>query len=321
MKTTIKEQIENYRQTSFYHSLQKNSLATYNSTLKLMDAIIGGFELESSTGLPMGYSDTCPDSTTSSPSKDGTATNLYAKPRSPMQNAVALRRSLEQSNITNPRKNSLVAMLGVVLRASVATGMIESSSNFSALVEPFRAERRRGNPFTKDEVEKLWRVARKDDRIYANWVRFLFYSGLRKAEFISILVEDKQEGFVKVNNLKYHEKGKTARLIPLTIPQILECVDYAKSYHTKQSTTMFTTRLGKPINKDYVAIKIDDVLDRYGFGKRELRDARRGIITAMHSKGYDIKAIADYIGHKDIRTTTRYVVKSMEEKANTFIGV
>ena len=136
---------------------------------------------------------------------------------------------------------------------------------------------------------------------------FMFYSGLRKSEIITL----KKENFdFKNTECKvYIKKTKEERLIPLTEKIMRMIIEY--SYDHPSETNIFDINEAQI---DYICSKIAGNY-KIKFHPHSLRHS-----MAMHMKkmGFDLQDIGLLLGHKNINSTLRYAKADIKEIKNKF---
>lgn len=239
-----------------------------------------------------------------------------------MQIAVALSRSrshvdfwfkaIVAAKTSDYQKGRLVLFLKLLYRSHNLGQLVESLK----LPMDMRPTRGEAHPLTKEQVIQVQYVEDPRWKTYAVYVAFCFYSGMRPSEVRALKWTDIGEKFITVLGSKDRQKGVPSRLIPI-IPDLRWCLEHCK---TLDSNWVFVSLKRRPLNKDVVCQKVNDIFTELGINA-VLYDTRRGIATELVRKGESLLNVANLLGHKSTRTTEKYVRLSMEEKALTYKGV
>lgn len=99
-------------------------------------------------------------------------------------------------------------------------------------------------------------------------------------------------------------KGKKARSVPLNAELLFELERLVKG--RKHSDLIFIWNR-KPVDHDTFADWFDDEVARWGGRRITFHGLRHTAATLMLLAGVDVKSLQDIMGHKDIKTTMKYV--------------
>jgi integrase len=240
----------------------------------------------------------------------------------PMQMPVAVARSrshkdfwetkIMAADVTPYEKARLVLFLKMLYRAMGLGDLVETVK----LPKDMRHERGDANPLTKEKVFRILEIEKPELRTYAKFLAFLFYTGMRPSEAMALKWTEVSEKYITVMGSKGRVKGIPSRMVPV-LPELVEIIAYCKSLG---SDWVFVSALRRPLNKFTVCEKRQEIFNLCGI-KGVTYDARRGLATSMFRAKYQMREIADILGHKDTRTTEAYIRLTMEEKAANFKGV
>jgi integrase len=179
--------------------------------------------------------------------------------------------------------------------------------------------------YTKQQIEMLWSKAdTHKDKCYANFMRFMFYTGCRVSEVINLKWGNIRDGYINIVGGKRKEEGEISRKIKI-IPELEECIKYARKIAFRPELMgeyIFVTASQKiRINIVFMRQVIKELCMKCGITYKELRCVRRGLATSMVKAGYDIYTIKAQLGHSNIQTTQRYITPTLEETADLYKGV
>ncbi len=151
---------------------------------------------------------------------------------------------------------------------------------------------------------------------------FLWYTGVRARELITIRLEDvdMDNGLVYVSQSKTETGLREIGVHPALRPILLE---YLRVSSNIRKTTdniypeLFLNKWGKPISSRTLIFLVDKVQKRLGtnFG---CHDFRRAFVTNVFNKSKDIVLAQEMAGHADISTTRGYILSNPDENARKF---
>ena len=153
-----------------------------------------------------------------------------------------------------------------------------------------------------EELEQL--KSFKSERNKATYIRnnlifdFLFYSGLRVSELVSIKHSDWD---TKNETLKVHGKGNKVRYIFLT-PWLIN------NFKANSEAYLFTNLKQEKLYPLVIRQIISQRVKKAGFTKLITPHSfRRSFATWMHRKGSNLTTIQFLLGHDSITTTEKYI--------------
>lgn len=245
-----------------------------------------------------------------------------------MENAMQIRVALDRSRIhtdfwydaivhsdvTPYQKGRLITICKIVYRSHNMGNLVDS------LKLPTKQRHTRGeaHPLTQEKVQAVLGIENRVDlRTYAVFVAFAFYTGMRPSEIRNLKWADVGPEFITVMGSKHRQEGVASRMIPI-LPEIQELLAFCRSLG---SAWVFVSHKGKPLNKDIVCAKTQEIYALVGIKNATLYDARRGIATELFRREQPLQKIAYLLGHQSTRTTEKYVRLSMEEKARCYKGL
>ena len=233
-------------------------------------------------------------------------------------------KKLNNMKVSNAAKNSYLAVLKIVYRWAENEGQIDRSP--VDRMKKFVSFPDKQEAYTQEEVEKIWESAEtRNEKIYANTFRALFYTGCRPQELIDLLWNDVDlnKGLISIRSAKRREKGAISRKCNI-INEVEQCITRAESYHEynrRADFNVFRAPRGGKIDMGTLRSTIKLLCQKCVVPYKQLRNTRSGLGTAMIKKGYSLYDIQHTLGHKKISTTEGYLRESLEDKASRFKGL
>lgn len=194
-------------------------------------------------------------------------------------------------------------------------------------------EKKETKPFTKAEIEELWRRSENNEKIYVCALRFMFYTGCRPSEIYNLKWRnvDLQNNYISIIGAKRREKDKVSRKCKI-VQEAMECLiwisentvcrgKYKNFWSQDPEWHVFRGFRGEKLNSCYMGRVIKKALRRAEMESREIRQTRSGLATEMIRNNYPIHVVQAQLGHKSIGTTARYINQTLEEKAEMYKGV
>lgn len=173
-----------------------------------------------------------------------------------------------------------------------------------------RIKSRKPVPLTEEETEKLLSFhAAKFIDIRDHALLELLYSGLRITEALAVTPADinAQDGYVKVTS----GKGGCERVVPVGKKAIETLGRYMDARADRFSTSLpcfFVSYRGKPLTRTAFWLRLKTLARRAGIRKRLYPHLlRHGFATDMLSRGCDLKALQEMLGHASLATTSIYL--------------
>ncbi|MDD4308771.1 MAG: tyrosine recombinase XerC [Candidatus Cloacimonetes bacterium] len=171
--------------------------------------------------------------------------------------------------------------------------------------------------FTEEEVRSLLAIPDTSSRFGLRnraILETLYSSGLRLMELAGIKLNDLN---IKSGLLRVRGKGNKERIVPVGSHALEAINEYLKirgSFITAETNTLFLTKSGKAFDTK----QLDIILKRYfeliarakGYTPHSLRHS---FATHMLSRGADLRAIQELLGHSLLSTTEVYTHVSLED--------
>ena len=171
--------------------------------------------------------------------------------------------------------------------------------------------------FTEEEVLTLLAIPDTSSRFGIRnraILETLYSSGLRLMELAGIKLNDLN---IKKGLLRVHGKGNKERIVPVgshALAAINEYLNVRKSFIIADTEVLFLTKGGKAFDTK----QLDIILKRYfelvarakGYTPHALRHS---FATHMLSRGADLRAIQELLGHSLLSTTEVYTHVSLED--------
>ena len=223
-----------------------------------------------------------------------------------------------RAGLSNGTQNRYCASISIIFKKAEKLGFIEAYPKFSWKTESA------GRPrfFNDDEVKKLDNFFRTDNH-YSRyfWLKdFLtigLYTGMRLSEILllkdgvaKIMSDEKGDEFIRL------PKGKTkngeSRDVPIYYhPDLVAAVhrvvatDFVYNHHIFHKAWRKARRLIAPGDKDFT-----------------FHVTRHTCASNLANKqNTNLKVIAEYLGHRSINTTTKYVHASHDAKKQALAGL
>lgn len=164
-----------------------------------------------------------------------------------------------------------------------------------------------------DEVERLLEAGSRNE----TWPRdralivLAYRSGLRCAEILALLPKDLDvaRGTVSV----HHGKGDKARVValdPMAWAQLAEWMQLRATWSIEESSPLFCTRHGGPINSRQVRAMFARRSRKAKIDKHAHPHAmRRTMASEMAAEGIPLIDISGALGHSNVATTNTYLKK------------
>lgn len=178
---------------------------------------------------------------------------------------------------------------------------------FNGLKSP-KLEKKLPTVLTKEEVKKLLNVI--ENPKHKLLVEFLYSSGLRVSECVSLRVDD-LDLKEKMGKIK-HGKGNKERYIILSDNLILHLEEYLKN--KKDTTNYIFSVNNRPITARQAQKVVKESAKKAGIKKRVFCHAlRSSFATHLLEAGTDIRIIQELLGHSNLSTTQIYTKVSTQQ--------
>lgn len=168
----------------------------------------------------------------------------------------------------------------------------------------FKREKRLPRYHSRNEITRIlsavtartdnWSKLKDRDQLI---IKLLAYTGLRRAELVSLRCRDIRDGFLTV----YHGKGEKDRVIPLTRELTSGMLEYIQERGLAPSDRLFT------MTADRLYRLVKGYARRAGIDDLSPHGLRHYFATRLVEKGAAISALQELLGHADISTTAVYL--------------
>lgn len=218
--------------------------------------------------------------------------------------------------------NRRLSSVSGLCRMAVKFGLIKSNPVLAVkhLKQPVRlpsfyTEESVSGYIDNNQIGEGATVSESRDRLI---VVLLYSTGIRRAELISLKVEDAD---LSRKILRVMGKGGKMREIPLTDEVCEKILLYLRKVGAKPGMPLFATDSGKPLYPAFVNRVIKRQLTDFGgfTGKRSPHVLRHTIATHLLNRGADINAIKEMLGHASLSTTQIYTHNSFDQLKKTYL--
>ena len=184
---------------------------------------------------------------------------------------------------------------------------ILQNTAFNALKAP-KSEKKLPTVLTKDEIRRLLDIIKNPK--HRLLVEFMYSSGLRVSECVSIKVDDLDLN-EKIGKIK-HGKGNKERYIILSDTLIGHLNEYLRTKKDK-SQFIFSVK-GRPITTRQAQKIVKEAAKKASIKKRVFCHAlRSSFATHLLEAGTDIRVIQELLGHSNLATTQIYTKVSTQQ--------
>ncbi|MDZ7796984.1 MAG: site-specific integrase [Candidatus Marinimicrobia bacterium] len=157
--------------------------------------------------------------------------------------------------------------------------------------------------FTRDDLVKIWE---KVDPYWLNFLKILYYTGMRKGELINltwnnVTLKKDEEKVTVISSDDYRTKTGKKRNIPLK----KEAIEILKNQKGKDNKYVFVSRTGKKIHPDKPYHAIKKALEKVGL-EGDVHKLRHTFASHCVMKGRSIFETKELLGHRDIKSTMIY---------------
>jgi integrase len=207
-----------------------------------------------------------------------------------------LRSGLSQKTV----RNIVDASFRRLWRDAMIEGIVES--NPFALLQWQRQPRRKPDPFTVEQRDRIIKWWAENDFFFYPYVFFQFHTGCRPSETAGLIWQDidLERGLLTINrSLVMGEEGATKtqgadRVIPIG-PELVEVLKLLPS-RPLGLDHVFVGKRGRPMTKKWAEHNWARCLEKLEIRHRKFLCTRHTFITEAVKSGQHLKRIADYCG-------------------------
>ena len=157
--------------------------------------------------------------------------------------------------------------------------------------------------YTKEELKKIWKNV---DPYWADFLKVLYYTGVRKGELINLIwdnvnIEGDHKSITIISTKEYKTKTGEKRTIPLH-PNAVKIIENQKGKNDKY---VFTGKEGKKVHPDKPYHAIKKALKKAGL-EGNVHKLRHTFASHLVISGESLYAVKELLGHKDIKHTMIY---------------
>jgi site-specific recombinase XerD len=186
--------------------------------------------------------------------------------------------------------------------------LLTCQSPWRELLADFRTPKiRQKEPsfLTEDEAFRLESVCYKTKHISRNrlLIALALQLGLRLSEILRLKFSDIEEGWLKI----YRKGGREQRL-PLT-PGLQALINFWKAEAIAQNDSwIFSGRSSEPMSPRSAQLLLKELATKAGIQKKiSPHTLRHTFATTLASRGANLAALKEILGHQRITTTERYL--------------
>lgn len=158
----------------------------------------------------------------------------------------------------------------------------------------------------QQEVQRLIECA--SNLLHRVWLLILYSTGMRREEVVRLKIGDIDSPRMLIHIRQ--GKGKRDRAVMLSPKVLEELRNYWRSVQPKPTSYLFPSKAGKdvPTSDKNVWTAVREAAERAGFGDRvHPHTLRHCFATHLLEAGADLRTIQLLLGHKDLKTTSRYL--------------
>lgn len=184
-------------------------------------------------------------------------------------------------------------------------------SNLAELMEPVKVKQEERTYLTDSEFQELRNEIEND--IIKAAVETIYYTGLRVSEVTNLTLDDVdiEKGLIQV----IAGKGNKDRKIPISskLKPILQ--EYLNSTRPEtESERFFCTKRSGKVSAQYINKELHNATTTLGWSKNVTAHIlRHSFASALVSNDAPLASVQKLLGHSDLRTTSRYIHRSMDE--------
>jgi len=165
--------------------------------------------------------------------------------------------------------------------------------------------------FSYEELNDIWGVV---DPYWLPFLRFLYYTGIRKGELINLTWDkinlDRDPATIRiVSSSEWKTKTGKSRMVPLNEL----AVKILKEKQGKQSKYIFTSRKGNKVHPNTPYNVLTRALETLGL-QGDVHKLRHTFASHLVMKGANIFEVKELLGHSKIETTMIYAHLSPDHK-------
>lgn len=213
------------------------------------------------------------------------------------------------NTIPGGRKNRKNAHIALGALWSFAVGEDFTHEHLIRKVEVAKPEVRAIIPFSKEEIEKLLRVARtsgRDKLRNVAVIKTLIDTGVRASELCGLKLEDLEGDYLRVMG-----KGSKERRVPVSSLAMASVVEYLGARPPgKRNTPVFLSEKGGALTRDSLRLLINRLAQRAGVNNAHPHKFRHTFALNYILNGGDPYSLQMILGHSTMDMVKRYLYLS-----------
>jgi integrase len=216
------------------------------------------------------------------------------------QTIVTLLSGLEQKGLKVETRRKTLLILNMILKWGLKKGYI--ISNPAEDIKLHKSKRTVEKKYFDEE--QLVTIFEKADEMYpeiSDIFRFLYYTGLRRSELLSLKWED-----VDLKRQILHVRESKSEHGYRHIPLRKEAIQILETLPHESEWIFIHVSFGKPWNKDHLSRCFKKVLLRCKIPNLKLHSLRHTFATHLVMRGITTDMISDLLGHSSVLITEVY---------------
>ncbi|MDR1725812.1 MAG: tyrosine recombinase [Bacteroidales bacterium] len=189
----------------------------------------------------------------------------------------------------------------------------ETESDPTDFIERAKLPEKLPEVLSNDEVNRLLNACDKSTyHGFRNYViiEVLYSTGIRISELLNLKISDV---FFKEEFIRVIGKGNKERLVPMGKIALKQLKIYIEKWRNqiaiapKNEMIIFLTHKGKKISRQFIFSVLKDIASKAGITKNVYPHIlRHSFATELVSRGANIMAVKDMMGHSSVRSTEIY---------------
>ena len=227
--------------------------------------------------------------------------------------------SIDEKKLSPNTVNSRIRVLRTLFNVLIDDG--EATNNPASKIVLLKTDATKIRVYTDDQINRI--LAHCDSRSYVGFRDTTFIilaldTGMRVSETLALKVQDIDFESRTISIDGEIAKSRRSRIVPFsayTSKQLRELVEENK-YHFPDSTHLFLSIAGKPMNASGLRKRLHDIGSRSGVSSEievSPHSFRHTAATTMLKNGMDLYSLSRILGHSTLEMTKRYLALTPKE--------